>query len=73
MNNPDQVWNHLNNQTQKLLAAALSDDSPQELRDDISTLVDCALMSHLHPQYIVKLIEEEEFDLLREQTYARAH
>lgn len=73
MIDPNIVWHSLSQQTQKLMSLVDSDDLAPEAREDIETLIDCALLSHIHPQQIVDLIEEERYDLLRELVYRRAH
>ncbi len=73
MIDPNQVWDSLSVQTEKLMSVAVADDLADEVRDDIAMLIDCALISRLHPQQIVRLIEDEDYQTLRELVYARAH
>lgn len=73
MIDPNQVWDNLSVQTEKLMSLAVSAEIAREVREDIAQLIDCALISRVHPQHIIQLVEEEEFDILRDLIYSRAH
>lgn len=73
MIDPNMIWNNLSKQTERLMASSVDEDIAPEVRDDIAQLIDCALISRIHPQQILRLLEEEEYEILRELTYTRAH
>ena len=73
MIDPNQVWESLSVQTEKLMSLAVSAEIATEVREDIALLIDCALISLVHPQRIIQLVEEEEFEILRVLIYSRAH
>lgn len=73
MIDPNQVWESLSVQTEKLMSLAVSAEIATEVREDIALLIDCALISLVHPQRIIQLVEEEEFEILRDLIYSRAH
>ena len=55
------------------MSIAVSAEIATEVREDIAQLIDCALISLVHPQRIIQLVEEEEFEILRDLIYSRAH